>query len=130
MSEAKTTNALDVLGAVSGLGRPAVDSILAEVRANNAKLDACPRHDFVGVADGAIKCKDGLAYQRYRCTNCGGKVDSSAARWYRLGLEHGSGRDNECSTTELEADTKLYSLNGELVDTLPAAGENHGGKQG
>lgn len=88
---ASASGVLDALGAVSGLGRPAVDSILVEVRANLAKLDACHRHDFVGVADGAIKCKDGLAYQRYRCTNCGGKVDAHAARWYRLGLEHAKG---------------------------------------
>lgn len=102
MSETKTTNVLDVLGEVSGLGRPTVNSILAEVRANMAKLDACPRHVFVGVFESAIKCKDGLAFQRYLCTRCGGSVDSSAARWYRLGLEHGSGENTGENTQESE----------------------------
>lgn len=84
-------NVLDVLGSASGLGRPVVDSILTEVRANLAKLDACPRHNFVGVQETAIgPSKDGgWVYRDYRCTNCGGKVDSHAERWYRRGTSDG-----------------------------------------
>ncbi|MGE5786458.1 MAG: hypothetical protein ACM3ZE_17815 [Myxococcales bacterium] len=86
-------NVLDALGAVSGLGRPAVDSILTEVRANLAKLDACPRHEFAGVKETAAgPAKDGsYLFRDYRCSRCGGKVDSHAARWYRLGLDHAKG---------------------------------------
>lgn len=60
-------------------------AILAEVRVNHAKLDACSRHDFVGMPDGAIRCNNGILYRKYRCTRCDGRVDSHAADWYRLG---------------------------------------------
>jgi hypothetical protein len=84
---------LDALGTVSGLGRPAMDSILVEVRSNLAKLNACPRHEFVGIKETALgQTKDGgWVFRDYRCSNCGGKVDSHAEHWYRRGLEHARG---------------------------------------
>jgi len=75
-------------GTVVGIDHKA---ILTEVRANLAKLDSCQRHEFVGLREGAIRCKDGFAFRDYRCANCGGKVDSHAERWYRRGIEHGKG---------------------------------------
>jgi hypothetical protein len=84
---------LEALGSVSGLGRPAMDSILADVQANLAKLNACPRHDFVGIQETALRqTKDGgWVFRDYRCSNCSGKVDSHAEHWYRRGIEHAEG---------------------------------------
>lgn len=95
MTSRKST-VLDALGSVSGLGRPAVDSILVEVRANLAKLDACSRHEFVGVKETAIgpSKNGGWVYRDFLCANCGGKVDAHAERWYRIGLEHAKGGSN------------------------------------
>lgn len=90
MTSPKST-VLDALGTASGLGRPAVDSILGEVRANLAKLDACPGHEFVGVPEGAMRCKDGFVYRKFRCVHCEGTVDSHAEHWYRRGIEHAKG---------------------------------------
>lgn len=64
--------------------------ILAEVRENLAKLAGCALHDFHGVPERAMQCKDGLLYRDYRCSVCGGKVSASDYRWYQRGLEHGA----------------------------------------
>jgi hypothetical protein len=81
--------AIDALGSISGLDRKSMDSILTDVRANLAKLDACTRHEFVGVPECSVKCKDGVLYRNFRCVNCGGTVDFHTEHWYRLGIEHG-----------------------------------------
>jgi len=59
----------------------------AEVRANGLKLDACTLHAFglIGFLD-----QPPLG-RRYRCSRCGGEVDSQARNWYDLGLKHGRG---------------------------------------
>lgn len=64
-------------------------AILAEVRENHAKLDGCNLHDFQGLPERAMQCKDGLIYRDYRCARCGGKVSASEYRWYMRGIEHG-----------------------------------------
>lgn len=66
-------------------------AIAAEVRANLATLDACSLHEFVGLPEGAMQCKDGLLYRKFRCSKCGGTCDSHALRWYELGLKHAKG---------------------------------------
>jgi hypothetical protein len=65
-------------------------AILADVRANIAKLHGCEHHDFHGIPERAMPCKDGLLYRDYRCSRCGGKVSASDYRWYQRGLEHGA----------------------------------------
>lgn len=61
---------------------PDFNEIAAEVKANHARLAACPRHDF-----GAPQ-----AFQkRITCKNCGGWADSLAVVWYQRGLAHGAG---------------------------------------
>lgn len=79
-------------------------AILADVRANLAKLDACPRHDFVGVKETAIgPSKDGgWVYRDYVCASCGGKVDSHAERWYRRGTSDGFKAGELNALTSLE----------------------------
>lgn len=56
--------------------------ILAQVRANMAKLDGCSGpHDFQPITEQKFFC-------RYRCTKCQGEVDSHAKIWYAKGLKH------------------------------------------
>jgi hypothetical protein len=57
--------------------------VLAEVRANLKILEACPGpHDFQKIDDGKT------FGAKWRCSKCGGVVDSSAAAWYTRGLAH------------------------------------------
>lgn len=69
-----------------------VNAIWEEVKANKAKLDACEGpHDLQ--PDESTKyatAKDGGAIcRKYKCTRCGGLVDSVNAHWYIKGLTHG-----------------------------------------
>lgn len=74
-------NSLDVIGNAVGLTPQTMREILAEVRANQAKLDACPRHDFEALpGDNAF----GLA-KKCRCIHCGGIVDRHAWYWHEQG---------------------------------------------
>lgn len=72
-------NSLDTLGELSGLSKPVMNEILAEVKANHAKLNACPRHDFEPVLPTVA------LRTRFRCTNCGGEVDHHAWYWHEQG---------------------------------------------
>lgn len=85
---------MDKFQAVEGIGREVRDrlslplsnsdihGILAEVRANLEKLDACPLHDFHRLeADNVLS--------KLQCSKCGGQVNISEAGWYQRGLEHG-----------------------------------------
>lgn len=59
----------------------AIDSkqIMAEVKANMAKLDGCVGpHDFVRMEE--------KLFSKFRCTKCGGVVPGDSAGWYRKGL--------------------------------------------
>ena len=55
--------------------------IWAEVKANQAKLEHCPRHEFHAVDPGKLGT-------RYECKCCGGRTDVSSVRWYQKGLAH------------------------------------------
>lgn len=57
--------------------------LLAEVRANRARLESCPgqRHDFVEHGPKRV------LLQRYVCTRCKGEVDSHARYWFSIGLQ-------------------------------------------
>jgi hypothetical protein len=68
-----------------GLTAEEFKKIAAEVKANHAKLDACPGpHLFVLITPGA------LINNRYRCQTCRGEVDHQRYHWYMQGLTHGS----------------------------------------
>lgn len=74
-----TYDGLGVLGELSGLGRDTAMDIFAQVKANSAKLNACPRHDFSPIPP--LR----QLRQRYRCEHCGGEVDAHAYHWHEQG---------------------------------------------
>lgn len=57
-------------------------AILAEVKANQAKLEGCSKHNFHRIEE--------KLFSKFRCANCGGTVDVQAVRWYSLGQKHGT----------------------------------------
>lgn len=76
------TDVRDLMGAV-GISRSESDRILQEVRANQARLDACQGpHDFGPIDSSNLP-------RTYRCSKCGGTVSTVHAIWYKKGLEHG-----------------------------------------
>lgn len=68
-----------VLSRVSGLSRDDVLQIWEEVKANKARLDACPRHRFPG---GSVKIG-----QKVICQACGGGMSLTDAGSYVRGYE-------------------------------------------
>lgn len=72
-----------------------MNQIIAEIKANSAKLDACILHDFSICLDRVTKKPidnpepKQMFGAKWRCKNCGGDVDAMAKRWYNLGLQHG-----------------------------------------
>ena len=77
------SDSVDKLSKATGLHRANVMELWASVKANSAKLDSCPRHDFVKI--------DNLIGGKYRCSRCDGETDSIAVRWYLDGLKHAGG---------------------------------------
>lgn len=74
----KRYDGVAVLSKVSGLPRAEVQELWQQVKANQARLDACPGpHRF-----------DGHGRRDYRCSECGGTVSAIAYVWYVAGLEH------------------------------------------
>ena len=63
---------------VTGLTCGDMEALLAEVRANHAKLESCEYHEFELIGGGPLK-------QRYRCMNCMGEIDAIAYRWHEIG---------------------------------------------
>jgi hypothetical protein len=74
------------LSEISGIPEAGIKAIWEKVKANHAKLDSCEGpHQFEessrpGSPDG----------HKYRCTRCGGELDSINTDWYNQGLKHGS----------------------------------------
>lgn len=58
------------------------ESLMAAVRANQAKLDGCTGHTFERLQPGRL-------FSKYGCTVCGGTVDLSFKSGYEQGLQHG-----------------------------------------
>lgn len=76
------TDSVDALSAATGLRRDALLEVWDEVKANNAVLGACQRHQF--------ECTDPTRLSaKWRCTACGGTVSGNSAYWYALGRSHG-----------------------------------------
>jgi hypothetical protein len=57
--------------------------IWEEVKENHRKLDSCKKHSF----DEDVT-PDRVLGKTYKCTSCGGTVDSITKSWYELGLKH------------------------------------------
>lgn len=76
---------MDALAKISGLPRAELSRIWEEVKANQARLDACTLpHAFEPVPEPK------RALPRYHvCTRCQGRVDVIAAHWYARGLVDG-----------------------------------------
>lgn len=77
------SDSVNTISGLTGLPRSELLGIWAEVKANHARLDACPRHNFV-------QDKSGQMGSRWTCAACGGWVSASDALWYQRGLEHAS----------------------------------------
>ena len=73
---------VDILSEATGLSRTQLEQLWAEAGANQRRLEACPGpHVFVGIGS--------MPFRRAICDLCAGEVESSVARWYELGIEHG-----------------------------------------
>lgn len=75
---------LDVLAKLSGIPENEVSGIYEAVRNNQEKLESCKRHNF------NIDMVPHTTFNKtWKCTRCGGKVNSSERTFYELGLIHG-----------------------------------------
>ncbi|UAG58633.1 hypothetical protein Guyu_038 [Pseudomonas phage Guyu] len=63
--------------------------IFEEIKANRAKLEACPKHHF-NIGDPPYKFG-----AKFTCTNCGGTMDAVQAFRYCQGYEAAGGDPNE-----------------------------------
>ena len=69
---------------LSGLDPATVHEIWAQVKANHARLNACPDHHFERTPE-STEFK-----AHYRCRNCEGEIDAITHRWYTVGRSHGT----------------------------------------
>ncbi len=68
-----------------------VDEIYRNVKANQALLEACPRHDFsipINRRTGEPMEKHDRIFCKWKCAKCGGIVEGDHKRWYERGLNH------------------------------------------
>jgi hypothetical protein len=76
----------DALSRVSGVPKAEINEIWQKVKANSERLRSCVRpHDFSEVTRLV-----GTIPREYRCTRCGGTVDSINRSWYVEGLKDGA----------------------------------------
>lgn len=75
---------LEVVSKISGISSEEANAIWQQVKENQRKLEACPRHDF------SIDLKPDQSYgKRFCCSKCGGEVDHITKVWYETGVKHG-----------------------------------------
>ncbi|BCP56251.1 hypothetical protein K32_48680 [Kaistia sp. 32K] len=74
-----TYNGVPALAELTGQSLDEIVALWESVKANRAKLDACPWHEF----EQLITAPPGAG--KYRCRHCDGEVDASAYRWHQLG---------------------------------------------
>lgn len=79
-----TINGVSALSDYTGLPQEEVKSIFNEVQANNAKLNACPYHEFEKNPDPDAD-RPINRHRRYICIHCGGTVTDTMHRWHELG---------------------------------------------
>jgi hypothetical protein len=78
-----TYDGAGVMSEVTGLGRGAVVEIWEQVKANNAKLEDCPYHEFEQSPQTAVLRS--LTHQKYVCKHCGGEVNYQQYSWHEKG---------------------------------------------
>lgn len=74
-------SAHEVIEQLTGFKPADTESIIAQVKANSAKLRSCGYHDFVEIPTQG----DRVMGKRYHCTACGGEIDHHAYYWHKLG---------------------------------------------
>lgn len=75
-----------VMSEVTGLARDEIRAIAEQVKANSAKLRACPWHEFEpALGFQQMNTAPPIGRERYRCKHCQGEVDSSAYHWHEQG---------------------------------------------
>lgn len=80
-------SAVDAISKFTGLSKPVMDEIWQKVKANLALLATCKGHDFSLPFE-----KRGQMVVKWKCSKCGGTVDTFAKKWYEQGLKHGLSR--------------------------------------
>lgn len=78
-----TINGVGVMSEVTGLSQTEVRSLWEQVKANSAKLESCPYHEFIQSPQTAPLRS--LTHQKYICTHCGGEIDRQAYHWHEQG---------------------------------------------
>lgn len=88
---------LENLERITRIKRQEMDSIFQEVKANSKALDECRSpHDFSICIDRRTKeeVSNPTPHQRFgakwKCSKCGGTVDSTTRIWYEKGISHAS----------------------------------------
>lgn len=69
-----TYDGIGVMSELTGLSRPELERLADEVKANHARLQACPYHEFVEVER-----------RKYRCQHCCGDVGFTQYVWHERG---------------------------------------------
>lgn len=75
-----TYNGVGVLSELTGMDRYDVMAAWEAVKANQAKLNTCPYHEFEPSVISATERN-----RKYRCKHCGGQVDATAFHWHEQG---------------------------------------------
>jgi len=83
------------VGQMAGIAPKETDAILQDIRHNRTLLESCSKpHDFSICLDRTSKqplsCPTPQQQfgAHWKCSKCGGRVDSLARIWYNLGLTH------------------------------------------
>lgn len=80
---------------MNGAGKIDTKRLMADIEANNAKLNACPRH-FFGLTDEDIA--KGVGYmigQKVTCQRCGGQLRLTDVNQYVRGFAAAGGNPND-----------------------------------
>lgn len=72
---------INILSSLSGLSRKDIKEIAIKVIENNKILNACSTHNFTLIEK-----------RKWKCSNCGGVVDTTKKIWYEKGLKHAEGK--------------------------------------
>ena len=90
---AMETKTIQQVGEMVGIPAKQTDEILVQIRANQAKLDACDNpHDFTVCLNRYTKqpipapTPAHMFGAMWACSKCGGYVDSINKEWYNRGL--------------------------------------------
>lgn len=68
---------------ISGLPPKDINQAWEKIKANRELLDGCACHNF-----SIDLLPDKTMGKRWKCTRCGGEVNSENKYWYELGIEH------------------------------------------